>query len=57
MLLSPVFGKNCRFNPSCSNYTNQALIKYGIIKGSYLSIIRLCKCHPFSKTSFEDPLK
>ena len=57
MLLSPFFGKNCRFNPSCSNYANQALTKYGIIKGSYLSIRRLCKCHPFSKASVEDPLK
>ena len=57
IFLSPFLGKNCRFNPTCSNYTNQALIKYGVLKGSYLAIKRLCKCHPFSKAVYEDPLK
>ena len=54
--LSPFLGKNCRFNPTCSVYTTQAITKYGIIKGSYLSLRRLMKCHPFSKSDYYDPI-
>jgi len=57
VLLSPFLGKNCRFNPTCSEYSKEALFKYGVFKGSYLSIIRLLKCHPFSKIDHFDPLK
>ena len=56
--LSPLLGKNCRFNPTCSTYTHDALMKYGAIKGSYLSIKRLLRCHPFSKkTNYYDPVQ
>ncbi len=54
--LSPFLGKNCRFNPTCSAYANEAIIKYGALKGSYLSIKRLIKCHPFSKSDYYDPI-
>ena len=55
--LSPFLGKNCRFNPTCSVYTTEAILKYGVIKGFYLSVKRLMKCHPFSKTEYNDPLE
>ena len=55
--LSPFLGKNCRFNPTCSVYTTEAITKYGVIKGSYLSIRRLIKCHPFSKSDYYDPIQ
>jgi hypothetical protein len=39
----------CRFYPSCSEYTYQAVTKYGVIKGCYLGLKRLLRCHPWSK--------
>jgi uncharacterized protein len=45
--LSPLLGANCRFYPSCSHYAEQALRKYGLIKGSYLAVRRLARCHPW----------
>lgn len=47
--LSPSLGKNCRFYPTCSEYTRQAVEKYGIIKGNILGIYRILRCNPFSK--------
>lgn len=41
--------KKCKYYPTCSEYTKQAVDKYGIIKGSVLGIIRILKCNPFSK--------
>ena len=55
--LSPFLGKNCRFNPTCSAYTVEAMTKHGALKGSYLSIKRLIKCHPFSKSDYYDPVQ
>lgn len=46
--ISPLKGTgSCRFLPTCSQYAVEALTKYGAIKGSYLTIRRLLKCHPF----------
>ena len=44
--ISPVLGNNCRFLPSCSEYFIDCLKNFGIIKGSYLGLKRICKCHP-----------
>lgn len=49
-------GSNCKFYPTCSDYTIQAVEKYGVIKGLYLGIKRILKCNPFSKGGY-DPLK
>ena len=47
--ISGLFGRKCRFYPTCSEYTKQAIDKYGIIKGSFKGIRRVLKCHPFGK--------
>ena len=53
---SPFFYRGtCRFNPTCTDYTIQSILKYGPIIGVYKSFIRLSKCHPFGKHGF-DPL-
>ncbi|HCO18355.1 membrane protein insertion efficiency factor YidD [Gudongella oleilytica] len=49
-------GKNCRFYPTCSEYSLQAYTKYGFFKGSFLSAKRILKCHPFHEGGY-DPLK
>lgn len=46
--LKVFIGINCRFYPSCSEYTKIAVKRFGILKGFYLGIKRLLKCHPFS---------
>lgn len=46
----------CKYYPTCSEYTKQAIEKYGVIKGCILGMIRILKCNPFSKGGY-DPLK
>ena len=46
----------CKFYPSCSEYTKQAVEKYGVLKGIYLGTKRILRCNPFSKGGY-DPLK
>lgn len=45
--------KLCRFYPTCSNYAIEAITKYGFIKGWYLSIKRILRCHPFGKKGYD----
>jgi len=45
----------CRFYPSCSNYSIEALQKYGVIKGGWLTIKRIARCHPFHPGGY-DPI-
>ena len=56
LFISPLTGKNCRFEPTCSEYALTALKTHGIFYGSYLSIKRILKCHPFSRYSGYDPV-
>ncbi len=51
-----VMNIRCKFYPTCSNYTKQAVEKYGFLKGSLLGIYRIIRCNPFSKGGY-DPLK
>jgi len=47
LFISPFFGKNCRFYPSCSNYTFLAIEKNGIVRGGWKGFKRILKCHPW----------
>ncbi len=51
--ISPLFKANCRYLPTCSEYTIESLEKHGIIKGIYLSIKRILNCHPFGDEGFD----
>jgi putative membrane protein insertion efficiency factor len=53
ILLSPLLGHNCRFYPTCSDYTYQAIEKFGAAKGLYLGLRRILKCHPFHEGGFD----
>lgn len=58
-LLSPIFaykGVHCKYHPTCSEYTKQAIEKYGVLKGSFLGFKRIARCNPFAKGGY-DPLK
>ena len=52
-ILSPVIGPKCRFTPSCSNYGLEALKRYGLIKGMWLLIKRISRCHPWGGTGYD----
>jgi putative membrane protein insertion efficiency factor len=55
-LISPLLPPSCRFYPSCSCYAEDALRKYGFVKGSWLAVKRVSRCHPFSAGGY-DPVK
>ena len=54
--VSPIKPRTCRFYPTCSTYSIQAIEKYGALKGSLKSIKRILKCHPFNPGGY-DPLE
>ena len=55
--ISPLTPPTCRYVPTCSQYALEALEKYGAIKGGWLALKRICRCHPFHKGhDFYDPV-
>ncbi|MDP2864396.1 MAG: membrane protein insertion efficiency factor YidD [bacterium] len=55
IFISPNFGKNCRFYPSCSEYTCQAIERYGALIGSWKGIKRILKCYPWNPGGVDLP--
>ncbi len=51
--ISPLFPPSCRFYPTCSEYTQEALTKFGFIKGAWLSVKRVLKCNPFHEGGYD----
>lgn len=54
--ISPLLPKSCRYYPTCSTYTVTAIEKYGIIKGSWMGLKRILRCHPFHPGGY-DPVE
>ena len=54
--ISPLTPPSCRFTPTCSAYAYEAINKYGVAKGGWLALKRLCRCHPFYKGDPYDPV-
>ena len=55
-VVSPMLPPSCRFTPSCSLYTLQAIEKYGLLRGGFMGARRVLRCHPFSEGGF-DPVQ
>lgn len=51
--ISPLLGRRCRFFPSCSEYTAEALQKHGALKGARLGLKRISRCHPWNPGGFD----
>lgn len=51
--LSPLIGSNCRFHPTCSEYTIQAVNEHGVYRGLILGVKRISKCHPFGGKGYD----
>lgn len=51
--ISPLKSPVCRFTPTCSEYALEAIMKYGPLKGSWLAIKRICRCHPWGGSGYD----
>ncbi|MGO8690641.1 MAG: membrane protein insertion efficiency factor YidD [Thermoguttaceae bacterium] len=55
LLLSPLLGPHCRFQPSCSTYFIEAVRKYGAVRGAWRGICRIARCHPWNPGGWDPP--
>ena len=53
IIISPILGSNCRYMPTCSEYATESLKEHGLIKGSFLTIKRIGKCHPWGGHGYD----
>ncbi|MFZ2323419.1 MAG: membrane protein insertion efficiency factor YidD [Ignavibacteriaceae bacterium] len=53
LFISPIFPSSCRYTPTCSHYTMEALKKYGIFKGGWLGVKRISRCHPWGGSGYD----
>lgn len=52
-LVSPFLGANCRFYPSCSEYSNEAIRRFGLLQGGLKTMLRLLRCHPMHPGGYD----
>ncbi|MDA0773635.1 MAG: membrane protein insertion efficiency factor YidD [Bacteroidetes bacterium] len=52
-LISPLLPPTCRYQPTCSQYSKEALVKYGLFKGGYLALKRILSCHPWGGSGYD----
>ncbi|MBP7272670.1 MAG: membrane protein insertion efficiency factor YidD [Saprospiraceae bacterium] len=56
LIISPLLPPSCRYRPTCSQYMIEAIMEWGIIKGTWLGLKRIGRCHPFSNHDMYDPI-
>jgi len=52
-VISPILGPSCRYTPTCSEYSQEAVMRFGVIKGGWLSIKRILSCHPWGNSGYD----
>ena len=52
-LISPFLGPNCRYTPTCSEYAQTAVMRFGVFKGGWIAIKRILSCHPWGKDGYD----
>ncbi len=55
LTLSSLIGRQCRYLPSCSAYTGEAILRHGVWAGGWMGLARVCRCHPYGGSGYDPP--